>query len=97
MSNLNVTLPDGTLKTVPAGSSPMDLSPWPKLPAEAQVSRFTEDGNLAAKYSAPRPLNDRMGLMVSTLRKTRTRVRRLSDSASYWGVLRKTGSMMRLD
>ena len=55
MSNLNVTLPDGSLKTVPAGSSAMDLARGisPRLADDAVVARV--NGNL---YDLTRPLTE---------------------------------------
>ena len=55
MSDLNVTLPDGSLKTVPAGSSPMDLARaiGSRLADDAVVARV--NGNL---YDLTRPLTE---------------------------------------
>ena len=55
MSNLNVTLPDGSTKPVPAGSSAMDLARGisPRLADDAVVARV--NGNL---YDLTRPLTE---------------------------------------
>ena len=55
MSNLNVTLPDGSSKPVPAGSSAMDLARGisPRLADDAVVARV--NGNL---YDLTRPLTE---------------------------------------
>ena len=65
MSNLNVTLPDGTLKTVPAGSSPMDLAKaiGSRLADDAVVARV--NGNL---YDLTRPLTEDANLEILTSR-----------------------------
>src|ERR1043166_5773900 len=64
----------------------------PKLPALA-VTSFVLAGIFDARNSAPRPLNDRIGLAVSTL--TRILVPSNRDRESAWncGVRRKTGSI----
>ena len=55
MSNLNVTLPDGSVKAVPAGSSPMDVARAisPRLADDAVVARV--NGNL---YDLTRSLTE---------------------------------------
>src|SRR5579863_6064464 len=55
MSDINVTLPDGSSKTVPSGSSPMDLARaiGSRLADDAVVARV--NGNL---YDLTRPLTD---------------------------------------
>jgi threonyl-tRNA synthetase len=63
MSNINVTLPDGSLKPVPAGSSPMDIarSIGSRLADDAVVARV--DGNL---YDLTRPLTADAKLEILT-------------------------------
>ena len=65
MSDLNITLPDGSLKTVPAGSSPMDLarSIGSRLADDAVVARV--NGTL---YDLTRPFAEDSTLEILTSR-----------------------------
>ncbi len=65
MSDLNVTLPDGSLKIVPAGSSPMDLarSIGARLADDAVVARV--NGKL---YDLTRPFTEDSTLEILTSR-----------------------------
>lgn len=65
MSDLNVTLPDGSLKIVPAGSSPMDLARTigSRLADDAVVARV--NGKL---YDLTRPFTEDASLEILTSR-----------------------------
>src|SRR5436190_6818196 len=65
MSELNVTLPDGSSKSVPAGSSPMDLarSIGSRLADDAVVARV--NGNL---YDLTRPFTEDAKVEILTSR-----------------------------
>ncbi len=65
MSDLNVTLPDGSLKIVPAGSSPMDLAKTigSRLADDAVVARV--NGKL---YDLTRPFTEDASLEILTSR-----------------------------
>src|SRR5215212_6542471 len=66
--------------------------PWPKLPAVAQT-RCGDPDICDTRNCAPRPLNERTGLSVSTFTTSRQPSCSRSVSASYCGVSRKAGSM----
>src|SRR4029077_17798513 len=65
--------------------------PWPKFPAEAVTSGGEFSARLDTRKSVPRPLKQRIGLIVSTFRRTRIP----SGSLSNWGEFRNTGSIER--
>src|ERR1700751_3145407 len=72
--------------------------PWPKLPAEAHTTGRSgpirpSSARAPTTNQVPRPLNDRIGLSVSTLRITGTPSLAESPSWTYCGPARKTGSM----
>src|ERR1043166_2402428 len=64
----------------------------PKLPALAVRSSVPGE-ILDARYSAPRPLKDRIGLAVSTLTRIFVPSKRDNESARNCGVRRNTGSI----
>src|SRR5688572_30601135 len=66
--------------------------PWPKLPAVVQT-RWGRPSSAAARYSAPRPLNERIGFRVSTLTTNRQPSRGSRVSARNCGESRNTGSI----
>ena len=65
-------------------------TPWPKLPAEAQtIGRsgpiLPSPARAVTAVHVPRPLNERIGLAVSTLTMTGTPSRADRPSWTYWG------------
>ena len=73
-------------------------TPWPKLPADTHTTArsgptLPSPASAAIATHVPRPLNERIGLTVSTLTTTGTPRRADRPSWTYWGVPVKTGSI----